>query len=693
MTPPSLESSPSLEPIRCARWPTLLLIVLVAVPGAARPAWSQVTLQDQRGIYVYTEHLPNDLDLLTGTANYPSALDQPGVDGLTILVGWGEIEPRYRSFIWDKLSSLLDLAVQHNIKKVDLAIRAGQDTPCWLFKTGACPGAFNGQYAGATELTFQVAAVQGVGQGCNAVPIAAPWDPVFLDEWTFMLGQVSAYLTSAPAYDQIVKSVRITGVNRSTAELRLPAEILSCTDNGVQYTANSVATWLTEMQREAGAPAGPCESTLTTAGTPSLNASLACAWTRIAGAFAENFPNKFFTLPIIPTASGSPKTPDYPFPPLDDDNCVYSPAAVPSADIPAGACVNAATTVPDQNFALLDPASALFAPNATFPEGRLIVAYQNLDLRDLTKPALRVGHEYVTRYALASAAKYGGVPLTGFQTNDYNPYNGSSFEMAACSGGTANPGPCTSSTYLQLLETGIFPCETGTNLCGKTPFRSQYIEVLPPDVIPNLGMYPQTTDVFGFPDAVDVAHGLLVDYTAPITTASESGPGRNGWFDGPVNVTFTATDDLSGVQSTQFSTDGGSTWTTGSTATITSEGVIGLVYRSIDNAGNVEANRSTTLQIDTTPPVTTATIRGMKRQSAYVGPVTISLAATDNLSGVARTEWSGDGGATWSTGTTIYVNPAGTFTFLYRSIDIAGNVEPAHLVTVQVTYFCTSRCQ
>ncbi len=666
----------------------MLVVGLLASSAAAS---GQVSIQDQRGVFLYTEHLTDDMSLL------PSALASPDIDGLTALVGWGEIEPRHGVFAWNTsgpniLGTLLDLALLYH-KKVDLAIRAGQDTPCWLFARGACPNGFSGAYAGATELTFYVAPVQGVGsQGCNPVPIAAPWDPVFLTEWNAMLSAVSTYLHNFPlsspgAYYQAVTSVRLTGINRTTAELRLPAEVLPpCIDSqGVRHTdTNALTTWLNELQREAEMPAGSCE-TPTATSIMSFNQNLRCAWTSVLGMFAAYFPDQYFTLPIIPTGSGSPKTPDYPFPQFDDDNCVYTPAAVPSANTPAGACTNA-NPIPDQNFPLLDPASALSAPDAAFPDGRLVVAYQNLDLRDLTRPKLRVGHNYVVAYARSAAKKYGGSPLTGFQTNDYNAYNGVSFEQAACSGGTNHPGPCTSATYLQLLETGIFPCEISPQkLCGHMPFRSQYVEVLPPDVIPNLGSYPQDpADMFGFPTAITTAHDLLVDYTPPITFANDAGPGRNGWFTGPVVVTFTATDDLSGVQSTEFSLDGGATWITGISTTVVGQGVHTLSYRSIDNAGNIEVPPVLTVKIDTTPPMTSAIVTGTKRAGGYVGPVTITLDATDNLSGVARTEWSNDSGASWVSGNVIIASGLGTHSFLYRSIDIAGNVEPAQAVTVTI---------
>jgi hypothetical protein len=86
------------------------------------------------------------------------------------------------------------------------------------------------------------------------------------------------------------------------------------------------------------------------------------------------------------------------------------------------------------------------------------------------------------------------------------------------------------------------------------------------------------------------------------------------------------------------------------------------------------------------------------------GPVTIGLAATDNLfgSGAARTQYSLDWGQTWlstssptlsnlgpygSTGTlvsTVTLSRDGVYHLVYRSIDGAGNVEATHPLTVMI---------
>jgi hypothetical protein len=387
---------------------------------------------DPRGIYIYTEHLAQDAQMVS------QALTVPGVDGLTLLLGWASLEPDKGSYSFTELDQWMTAAMRSN-KKIALAIRAGQDMPCWLFQAPACSAGYSKPYAGATPLNFSVSPREGVGQStCNAETIAAPWDSAFQSEWAGLLGAVTAHLKSTGAYGAVT-SIRLTGINRTTSELRLPAEILT-----TPCVTNSVATWL------AATP-------------PFRNATLLNAWDKLTNSFLTSFPDKLFGVETIPTASGDSNL-EYPFPAFDDKGCAYQPPWPTDPSNPAykpTPCLDTSAT-PDQNASLLALASQKF-PN------RLSVSYQNLDLSQPAEP-----------YVVYAAQTWR--TTIGFQTNDYN-----NLQQAACSGGSANPAPCTSTSYLALLEVGIFPL-------GKTnSLRAEYIEVLPPDAI-------------RFPDAIKQAH-------------------------------------------------------------------------------------------------------------------------------------------------------------------------------------------
>jgi hypothetical protein len=174
------------------------------------------------------------------------------------------------------------------------------------------------------------------------------------------------------------------------------------------------------------------------------------------------------------------------------------------------------------------------------------------------------------------------------------------------------------------------------------------------------------------------------DTTPPRTTVDVSGRmGLNGWYRRPVTLAFSATDDASGVATTESSLDNGVSWKIGTARTLNADGVYAVLFRSIDVDGNVESPQSIGLTIDATAPVTTASTHYISVPG--VGPVSLSvdLTATDNLSGIATTEYSLDG-QPWTTGIHLGLAASGTYTIRFRSIDVAGNQESTKSLTVVV---------
>jgi hypothetical protein len=98
-----------------------------------------------------------------------------------------------------------------------------------------------------------------------------------------------------------------------------------------------------------------------------------------------------------------------------------------------------------------------------------------------------------------------------------------------------------------------------------------------------------------------------------------------------------------------------------------------------DKAGNTKAATVSGIRIDRTDPSTGATAPSGWQNA----DVTVKLTASDNLSGVAVTHYSVDGGATQN-GTTVSVTTEGTHQVAYWSVDEAGNTETASTVTVLV---------
>ncbi|MGE7635380.1 glycine rich domain-containing protein [Bacillus paramycoides] len=168
------------------------------------------------------------------------------------------------------------------------------------------------------------------------------------------------------------------------------------------------------------------------------------------------------------------------------------------------------------------------------------------------------------------------------------------------------------------------------------------------------------------------------DTTSPVTT--DNAP--TDWVNKDVTVNLTATDNDggSGVASTYYQLDNGSTQS-GNAIQISAEGVHTLTYWSVDNAGNVETQHTTTVKIDKTVPVTTD-----NAPTDWVNKdVTVDLTATDNDggSGVASTYYQLDNGSTQS-GNEITISDEGVHTLTYWSVDNAGNTEQFNTKTIKL---------
>ena len=409
------------------KWFAVLEAILAL---AFRPSGSVVHTQlpqgqspGLQGIYVYSSNVA------TISAGYGQTVTQSlavsGVDGIVLVIGWNAIEPAMGQYQWGTLDQWMNQAVSSG-KKINLAMLAGVNTPAWLFQPA--PGG-----AGAAALTFTVSPHSGATGVCDTETIAAPWDPAFLSRWDSIVAAVAAHLKSTGNYGAVTL-LRLTGINRTTDELRLPAETPQST--GLACVSNSLTIW-----QQAGY-------------RPSL---LLQGWDSITSSFQKSFPDKAFSVAIIP---------QNPFPRIDENGSIIQ------------------GTVPDENEPLLMLASQKFP-------GRLVVQFNFLMPGEPALPEV------------IQAAQTLGT-LAAFQTNNYF---GSTGQGAACSEPVTNPTPCTAATFLELLQTGIYPGGQSDSL------RAQYIEVFP-------------ANVNAFPADIEQAHTALVPDTIMLELAKQKPSGK-----------------------------------------------------------------------------------------------------------------------------------------------------------------------
>ncbi|MEM0449148.1 MAG: C1 family peptidase [Methanomassiliicoccales archaeon] len=169
---------------------------------------------------------------------------------------------------------------------------------------------------------------------------------------------------------------------------------------------------------------------------------------------------------------------------------------------------------------------------------------------------------------------------------------------------------------------------------------------------------------------------LKADLSPPITTCSIEGEGGPLWYRGPVMVTLSTNDALSGPGPCFYSLNGGA-WTPYSAPIVLDkEGEHALSFNATDVAGNEEAAQSLTIRIDATAPTTSYDVEGVEGLAGwFVSPITVRLYAQDALSGVGQTTWSLDGGAWEDYVSPIIVAYSGEHLLRFRSVDLAGNLE------------------
>jgi len=399
---------------------SIALLCALLVGANARP---QKSPADPRGIYIYSS------DVATISADYAQVLTEsltvPGVNGIVLVIGWNAIEPSIGQFEWTTLDQWMSQAISAGLK-VNLTIVAGSDTPSWLFQPAP-------DGAGAVPLAFSISPHSGATGVCDQETIAAPWDQAFLGQWDSMLAALAAHLKSMNAYDAVTL-LRLTGINRTTDELRLPAETPEST--GLPCVSNAISIWLQAQYR------------------PSL---LLQGWDSITTSFQKSFPDKLFSVAIIP---------QNPFPRIDENGMIIQ------------------GQVPDENLPLLMLASQKFP-------GKLVVQFNFLMPGEPASPA-------VVGYAQTLGT------LAAFQTNNYF---GSTGQGAACSEPVTDPTPCTDQTYIEMLQTGIYPLGQSNSL------RAQYIEIFP-------------ANANAFPDDVQQAHLELDPDKLAVKSATQKKSGK-----------------------------------------------------------------------------------------------------------------------------------------------------------------------
>ncbi len=238
---------------------------------------------------------------------------------------------------------------------------------------------------------------------------------------------------------------------------------------GLSCVSDAIATW-----QQAGY-------------RPSL---LLQGWDSVTSCFQRNFPDKVFSVAIIAST--------FPFPPIAEDGSLLSVAHSESLSVA-------------QNLPLLTLASKKFP-------GHLVI--QNNTLYP-TVPA-----QPQTVHAAQSLGT-----MIAFQTNEDLPP--AKDKQAACGNGPGDTTSCTATTYLEMLETGIYPLGKDSTL------RAQYIEVF-------------AANARAFPEDILQAHlELTASSQTGVAPSNETPPSQFALYQNypnPFNPTTTIQYTVSGTR-------------------------------------------------------------------------------------------------------------------------------------------------
>jgi hypothetical protein len=185
-------------------------------------------------------------------------------------------------------------------------------------------------------------------------------------------------------------------------------------------------------------------------------------------------------------------------------------------------------------------------------------------------------------------------------------------------------------------------------------------------------------DVAGNSATAVVPH-LDIDLTRPdLTGAPTTAANAHGWYDNSVAVHWTCGDNLSGL-------DGpcpADTLVSGEGADLSASATVS------DVAGNTRTTTVDGIRIDTTPPVTTASVPDPLPTGWYAGAVLVTLHGVDALSHVDTTHYAVDGGAAHLYDGPFSFHQGGTHRITFWSVDNAGNLEdsstPGQTITVKL---------
>lgn len=159
--------------------------------------------------------------------------------------------------------------------------------------------------------------------------------------------------------------------------------------------------------------------------------------------------------------------------------------------------------------------------------------------------------------------------------------------------------------------------------------------------------------------------------------------GAAGWINGPATLTLTASNTAVALQ---YRVDGAEWKDYSEPVGFSVDGEYAVDYRAVHEGTPVAGAEGTVaVKVDRGAPSTTVVTDPASGTVTEGGTIGATFPAADTVSGIARTEYSVNGGA-WllSSSAGVSFTDVGSYSVAYRSVDVAGNVEAAKTVVLTV---------
>lgn len=190
-------------------------------------------------------------------------LQSTGVDGVFLRLYWDKLQTSATTFDWSYLDPELKRIAKAG-KSISIGVAAGSHSPEWVYK------------AGVPSLSFDEFRKQGKGKRFS-ITIPVPYNEKFLQLWTGFIQSFATHLKTMPDVYSKISLVKLTGINETTVEVRLPAQKEISNEKG--SSTDAPAIW-----SQAGY-------------TPQ---KVLDAWNRILNAYYDNFNDKYVSIAVIP---------------------------------------------------------------------------------------------------------------------------------------------------------------------------------------------------------------------------------------------------------------------------------------------------------------------------------------------------------------------------------------------------------